>query len=261
MRWRLVNSIVRQTGGFNFIRICVMFTTKEEQRGVILFSVEKSFWSLPGPFVYSNQGQAVWLPSGVVLLHYNAWTHTTTHILNKLTKLGWTVLEHQPYSPDLSPCDFHIFGSLRKALKSHCFTRKGHGHYSKLVLISTEHFLHTKKYSSLGEPVVHVIGVTYCFLRLNREPVSPVLPEHSIRDVDRYHGDPATPEVALGECEQQDRIPAVSISASDIPEKRRGRYVSEFAGNDHGPGMITLLQNTGEFSLVLHLYFLCFVLK
>ncbi|GBO14025.1 hypothetical protein AVEN_240043-1 [Araneus ventricosus] len=30
---------------------------------------------------------------------------------------GWEVLEHPPYSPDLSPCDFHIFGALKKALQ------------------------------------------------------------------------------------------------------------------------------------------------
>ena len=27
-----------------------------------------------------------------------------------------------PYSPDLSPCDFHVFGPLKKALKGHRFT-------------------------------------------------------------------------------------------------------------------------------------------
>jgi len=28
----------------------------------------------------------------------------------------WTPLEHPPYSPDLSPCDFHMFGPLKEAL-------------------------------------------------------------------------------------------------------------------------------------------------
>jgi hypothetical protein len=32
------------------------------------------------------------------------------------------VLAHPAYSPDLTPCNFHIFGPLRKALKSCVFT-------------------------------------------------------------------------------------------------------------------------------------------
>jgi hypothetical protein len=30
--------------------------------------------------------------------------------------MGWTVLPHSPYSPDLAPSDFHLFGSLKDAL-------------------------------------------------------------------------------------------------------------------------------------------------
>jgi hypothetical protein len=34
----------------------------------------------------------------------------------KLAQLYWTALQHSPYSPDLSPCDYHMFGPLKKAL-------------------------------------------------------------------------------------------------------------------------------------------------
>jgi histone-lysine N-methyltransferase SETMAR len=30
--------------------------------------------------------------------------------------MGWMVLPHPPYSPDLTPLDFHLFGSLKDAL-------------------------------------------------------------------------------------------------------------------------------------------------
>jgi len=33
-----------------------------------------------------------------------------------LKHLGWKTLEHPPYSPDLSPCDFHVFDPLKDAL-------------------------------------------------------------------------------------------------------------------------------------------------
>jgi hypothetical protein len=34
----------------------------------------------------------------------------------KLAQLYWNALEHPPYSPDLSPCDCHMFGPLKEAL-------------------------------------------------------------------------------------------------------------------------------------------------
>jgi histone-lysine N-methyltransferase SETMAR len=34
----------------------------------------------------------------------------------KIEDLFWTTLEHPPYSPDLSPCDYHLFGPLKEAL-------------------------------------------------------------------------------------------------------------------------------------------------
>jgi hypothetical protein len=35
--------------------------------------------------------------------------------------MRWKVTDHPPYSPGLSPCDFHVFGSLKKALKGRRF--------------------------------------------------------------------------------------------------------------------------------------------
>jgi histone-lysine N-methyltransferase SETMAR len=34
-----------------------------------------------------------------------------------LRPVGRGVLDHPPYSPDLSPCDYHVFGPLKKTLK------------------------------------------------------------------------------------------------------------------------------------------------
>lgn len=61
------------------------------------------------------------LTEGVILLHDNARPHTANIITSQIARMRWEVLEHPPYSPDLSPCDFHVFGPLKKALKGQRF--------------------------------------------------------------------------------------------------------------------------------------------
>jgi len=62
------------------------------------------------------------LSSGVLLLYDNARPHTAIHTLQTLVKLGFTVLEHPAYSPDLAPSDYHLFGPLKDALRGCRFT-------------------------------------------------------------------------------------------------------------------------------------------
>jgi transposase len=56
--------------------------------------------------------------SAEMLLQYdNARPHTNLRTREYITKMGWTVLPHPPYSPDLAPSDLHLFGSLKDALR------------------------------------------------------------------------------------------------------------------------------------------------
>jgi histone-lysine N-methyltransferase SETMAR len=57
----------------------------------------------------------------VLLLHDNARPHTTLHTRKEIAKTGWTVLPHPPYSPNLAPSDFHLFGPLKDALRGRRF--------------------------------------------------------------------------------------------------------------------------------------------
>ena len=52
----------------------------------------------------------------VVFHHDNARPHISLVTRQKLKKLGWEVVMHPPYSPDLAPSDYHLFRSLKNSL-------------------------------------------------------------------------------------------------------------------------------------------------
>lgn len=58
---------------------------------------------------------------GVILLHDNARPHTAQLTQETIHKMGWEILHHPPYSPDLAPSDFHLFGPLKEALRGKKF--------------------------------------------------------------------------------------------------------------------------------------------
>ena len=62
------------------------------------------------------------LSKGVVLLHDNSRSHTAAHTANTLRKLKFEVMAHPPYSPDLAPSDYHLFGPLKEVLRGRRFT-------------------------------------------------------------------------------------------------------------------------------------------
>lgn len=57
----------------------------------------------------------------VILLHDNAKPHTAKITKKWLEDVGWEVLEHPPYSPDLAPSDYHLFRSMEHFLRGKKF--------------------------------------------------------------------------------------------------------------------------------------------
>ena len=57
----------------------------------------------------------------IKLLHENAPAHKSATVQEYLIESWLDVLDHPPYSPDLSPCDFRLFQRLKEMLAGHCF--------------------------------------------------------------------------------------------------------------------------------------------
>ena len=58
---------------------------------------------------------------GIKLLHDNAPAHKSATVQEYLKESRLDVLDHPPYSPDLSPCDFWLFPRLKEILAGHRF--------------------------------------------------------------------------------------------------------------------------------------------
>ena len=66
---------------------------------------------------------------GPVLPQDNARPHVTQPMLQKLNKLGYKVLPHLPYSPDLSPTDYRFFKHLDNFLQGKRFHNQPEAEY------------------------------------------------------------------------------------------------------------------------------------
>ena len=82
--------------------------------------------------------------SGVHLLHDNASSHKCEVVKSFLASEKVKVLNHPPFSPDLSPCDFFLFPRLKKMLSGNKYTSRsslGSAIYMCLQQIPKEDYL------------------------------------------------------------------------------------------------------------------------
>lgn len=59
-----------------------------------------------------------------LLLHDNARPHVAKLTIAKLHELGYEILPHPPYSPDISPTDYHLFLSFDNFLRHKMFNNQ-----------------------------------------------------------------------------------------------------------------------------------------
>src|SRR5258705_4248364 len=52
-----------------------------------------------------------------IVLYDNARCHVAQDVKDLLRRWSWEVLEHPPYSPDMSPCDYNLFPKLKEPLR------------------------------------------------------------------------------------------------------------------------------------------------
>jgi histone-lysine N-methyltransferase SETMAR len=60
----------------------------------------------------------------VYFQHDNARPHVARKVKSELSKYGWTILPHPPYSPDLAPSDYHLFSNLQLQLQKKDFENR-----------------------------------------------------------------------------------------------------------------------------------------
>ena len=61
------------------------------------------------------------LSTGILLQHDNARPHTASSTVATIQDMSFECLPHPPYSPDLAPSDFHVFGPLKEAMGGKSF--------------------------------------------------------------------------------------------------------------------------------------------
>lgn len=103
----------------------VMATVFWDTKGIIFIDYLEKGKTINGEY-YSNLLQRLsveikskrpHLAKKKVLFHQdNAPAHTSLLVMAKIHELGFELLPHPPYSPDLAPCDFHLFPNLKKWL-------------------------------------------------------------------------------------------------------------------------------------------------
>jgi histone-lysine N-methyltransferase SETMAR len=97
-----------------------------DAHGVIFFDFLEKGKTITGPYYASlldrlneeiKTKRKHLLKKKVLFHHDNAPAHSSNIVQAKLHDLGYELLLHPPYSPDLAPCDYFLFLNLKTWLQ------------------------------------------------------------------------------------------------------------------------------------------------
>lgn len=102
----------------------LMATVFWDSEGILLIDYKDKGVSITGEYYTSilerlketiKQKRRGKLTKGVLLLHDNAPVYKSHVALAALLKVGFDILNHPPYSPDLAPSDYYLFPKMKRA--------------------------------------------------------------------------------------------------------------------------------------------------
>lgn len=102
------------------------------------------------------------LTRGILLLHDNARPHTSYETQTAIRGLGFEVMPHPAYSPDLAPSDYHLFAKMKEPLRGKRYNNICGiaSAISQWVKVTPEHFFAEgiKKLPERWNKCVHMHG-------------------------------------------------------------------------------------------------------
>ncbi|KAJ4448376.1 hypothetical protein ANN_10392 [Periplaneta americana] len=99
----------------------------------------------------------------VILQDDNVRPHIARITMEKIRTVGWETLRYPPYSPDLAPSDYHLFGSLKEQLQDQRYVNV----FRKLERTST-----ARKFSNLQNGGKNVCKEMEAMLKSDRKVCS-----------------------------------------------------------------------------------------
>ncbi|UYV80290.1 SETMAR, partial [Cordylochernes scorpioides] len=171
--WGLPGQFPKKTPRPNRFGKKAMLCVWWDQTGVVYFELLK-----PGEMVNTNryeqqmhslrealnEKRPEWREkhNKLILQHDNAPAHNSTMVKNTIKDLGWELLPHPPYSPDLAPSDYHLFTSLGHALKKQEFSNSD----IENGLLTVKIALSPGNSNGVVQPIVVGVGVGLVSLAL-----------------------------------------------------------------------------------------------
>jgi [histone H3]-lysine36 N-dimethyltransferase SETMAR len=130
MQWKHVQSPVAKKAKTTFSAGKVMATVFWDSKGILFVdflterkTINAEYYSnlLKSQVKQAIRNKRRKDQKRVLFLHDNARPHTAKLTVHTLQELNWEVLPHPPYSPDLAPSDYYLFGPLKEHLSGQKF--------------------------------------------------------------------------------------------------------------------------------------------